>query len=133
VLLDLLLPGPPGTEVCRRLRERSDVPVIMLSAKDTEIDKAVGLELGADDYLTKPFTWPRACRADPGRAAPPGGLIRKCARLPSGETRIRPDSSTGARPVRTAHDLLGALGLAALPSAPGGPCGSGPGPGRGSA
>ena len=47
VLLDLMLPGPPGTEVCRSLRERSDVPVIMLSARDTEVDKAVGLELGA--------------------------------------------------------------------------------------
>ena len=57
VLLDLMLPGPPGTEVCRRLRERSDVPVIMLTARDTEVDKAVGLELGADDYVTKPFTW----------------------------------------------------------------------------
>jgi two-component system, OmpR family, response regulator RegX3 len=57
VLLDLLLPGPPGTEVFRSLRERSDVPVIMLSAKDTEADKAVGLELGADDYVTKPFSW----------------------------------------------------------------------------
>jgi two-component system, OmpR family, response regulator RegX3 len=57
VLLDLILPGPPGTEVCRSLRERSDVPVIMLSAKDTEVDKAVGLELGADDYVTKPLTW----------------------------------------------------------------------------
>jgi two-component system response regulator RegX3 len=57
VLLDLMLPGPPGTEVCRSLRERSDVPVIMMSAKDTEVDKAVGLELGADDYVTKPFTW----------------------------------------------------------------------------
>ena len=57
VLLDLMLPGPPGTEVCRRLRERSDVPVIMLSARDTELDKAVGLGLGADDYVTKPFTW----------------------------------------------------------------------------
>src|SRR5262249_52022988 len=57
VLLDLMLPGPPGTEVCRSLRERSDVPVIMLSAKDTEIDKAVGLELGAGYYLTKPFSW----------------------------------------------------------------------------
>jgi len=56
VLLDLMLPGPPGTEVCRSLRERSDVPVIMLSARDTEVDKAVGLELGADDYVTKPFT-----------------------------------------------------------------------------
>jgi two-component system, OmpR family, response regulator RegX3 len=57
VLLDLMLPGPPGTEVCRSLRERSDVPVIMLSAKDTEVDKAVGFELGADDYVTKPFSW----------------------------------------------------------------------------
>jgi two-component system response regulator RegX3 len=57
VLLDLTLPGPLGTEVCRSLRERSDVPVIMLSARDTEVDKAVGLELGADDYVTKPFTW----------------------------------------------------------------------------
>jgi two-component system response regulator RegX3 len=57
VLLDLMLPGPPGTEVCRSLRERSDVPIIMLTAKDTEVDKAVGLELGADDYVTKPFTW----------------------------------------------------------------------------
>ena len=57
VLLDLMLPGPSGTEVCRSLRESSDVPVIMLSARDTEVDKAVGLELGADDYVTKPFTW----------------------------------------------------------------------------
>jgi two-component system, OmpR family, response regulator RegX3 len=57
VLLDLMLPGPPGTELCRALRERSDVPVIMLSARDSEVDKAVGLELGADDYVTKPFTW----------------------------------------------------------------------------
>ena len=57
VLLDLMLPGPPGTEVCQSLRERSDVPVIMLTAKDTEVDKAVGFELGADDYVTKPFTW----------------------------------------------------------------------------
>jgi CheY-like chemotaxis protein len=57
VLLDLMLPGPPGTEVFRSLRERSDVPVIMLTARDTEVDMAVGLELGADDYVTKPFTW----------------------------------------------------------------------------
>ncbi|HXR41127.1 MAG TPA: response regulator transcription factor [Acidothermaceae bacterium] len=56
VLLDLMLPGLPGTEVCRRLRERSDVPVIMLTARDSEVDKVVGLELGADDYVTKPFS-----------------------------------------------------------------------------
>jgi two-component system, OmpR family, response regulator RegX3 len=57
VLLDLMLPGPLGTEVFQSLRERSDVPVIMLSARDTEVDKALGLELGADDYVTKPFSW----------------------------------------------------------------------------
>ncbi|MEV1173182.1 response regulator transcription factor [Nonomuraea sp. NPDC049784] len=56
VLLDLMLPGLPGTEVCRSLRQRSKVPVIMLTAKDSEIDKVVGLELGADDYVTKPFS-----------------------------------------------------------------------------
>ena len=55
VLLDVMLPGVPGTEVCRRLRAKSSVPIIMLTAKDAEIDKVVGLELGADDYVTKPF------------------------------------------------------------------------------
>ena len=56
VLLDLMLPGLPGTEVCRALRTRSSVPVIMLTAKDSEIDKVVGLEIGADDYVTKPYS-----------------------------------------------------------------------------
>lgn len=56
VLLDLMLPGIPGTEVCRQLRTKSAVPVIMLTAKDSEIDKVVGLELGADDYVTKPYS-----------------------------------------------------------------------------
>src|SRR4051794_9218177 len=56
VLLDLMLPGLPGTEVCRQLRGRSGVPIIMLTAKDSEIDKVVGLELGADDYVTKPYS-----------------------------------------------------------------------------
>jgi two-component system response regulator RegX3 len=56
VLLDLMLPGTPGTEVCRQLRARGNVPVIMLTAKDSEIDKVVGLELGADDYVTKPYS-----------------------------------------------------------------------------
>ena len=56
VLLDLMLPGLPGTEVCRTLRARSGVPIIMLTARDTEIDKVVGLELGADDYVTKPYS-----------------------------------------------------------------------------
>ncbi len=56
VLLDLMLPGLPGMEVCRALRARSSVPVIMLTAKDSEIDKVVGLEIGADDYVTKPYS-----------------------------------------------------------------------------
>lgn len=56
VLLDLMLPGLSGTEVCRQLRQVSTVPIIMVSAKDSEIDKVVGLELGADDYVTKPYS-----------------------------------------------------------------------------
>jgi len=56
VLLDLMLPGLSGTEVCRQLRTRSNVPIIMLTAKDAEVDKVVGLELGADDYVTKPYS-----------------------------------------------------------------------------
>lgn len=56
VLLDLMLPSLPGTEVCRAIRSRSQVPIIMLTAKDSEIDIVVGLELGADDYVTKPYS-----------------------------------------------------------------------------
>jgi len=56
ILLDLMLPGLSGTEVCRSIRQKSRVPIIMVTAKDTEIDKVVGLELGADDYVTKPFS-----------------------------------------------------------------------------
>lgn len=56
VLLDVMLPGMPGTEVCRKLREVSSVPIIMLTAKDSELDMVFGLELGADDYVTKPYS-----------------------------------------------------------------------------
>ena len=56
VLLDLMLPGLSGTEVCRGLRQRSNVPIIIVTARDSEVDKVVGLELGADDYVTKPFS-----------------------------------------------------------------------------
>ena len=56
IVLDLMLPGLPGTEVCREVRARSSVPIIMLSAKDSEVDIVVGLELGADDYVTKPYS-----------------------------------------------------------------------------
>lgn len=56
ILLDLMLPGMPGTEVCRRIRTTSAVPIIMVTAKDSEVDIVVGLELGADDYVTKPYS-----------------------------------------------------------------------------
>lgn len=56
ILLDLMLPGIPGTEVCKRIRAISSVPIIMLTAKDSEVDIIVGLELGADDYVTKPYS-----------------------------------------------------------------------------
>jgi two-component system, OmpR family, response regulator RegX3 len=56
VLLDLMLPGMSGTDVCKQLRAKSSVPVIMVTARDSEIDKVVGLELGADDYVTKPYS-----------------------------------------------------------------------------
>ncbi|PJM73950.1 DNA-binding response regulator [Bifidobacterium primatium] len=57
VLLDLMLPGLDGTSLCRRIREQSRVPIIMLTAKSSEIDKVVGLEIGADDYVTKPYSF----------------------------------------------------------------------------
>src|SRR6476620_7989784 len=56
VVLDIMLPTLDGIEVCRRMRSRSQVPIIMLTAKDDEIDKVLGLEMGADDYITKPFS-----------------------------------------------------------------------------
>lgn len=56
IVLDLMLPGVSGTEVCRTIRVRSDIPIIMLTARDTEVDRVVGLEIGADDYVTKPFS-----------------------------------------------------------------------------
>ena len=56
ILLDLMLPGMSGTDVCKQIRTKSNVPIIMLTAKDEEIDKVIGLELGADDYVTKPYS-----------------------------------------------------------------------------
>ncbi|HYH33575.1 MAG TPA: response regulator transcription factor [Nocardioides sp.] len=88
VLLDLMLPGLPGTEVCRQIRTRSSVPVIMVSAKDDEVDKVVGLELGADDYVTKPYS-PREL------------VARVRAVLRRGVSETAPDSSIlEAGPVR---------------------------------
>jgi two-component system response regulator RegX3 len=56
MVLDLLLPGTQGMDVCRTLRDESDLPIVMLTARDTEVDRIVGLEIGADDYVTKPFS-----------------------------------------------------------------------------
>lgn len=83
VLLDLMLPGKDGLEVCRELRSRSDVPVIVLTARGEEADRVMGLELGADDYLAKPFS-PRellariraVVRRATGRAGPPREVVR---------------------------------------------------------
>jgi two-component system response regulator RegX3 len=86
VLLDLMLPGLSGTEVCRQLRLRSTVPVIMLTAKDSEIDKVVGLELGADDYVTKPYS-SRELLAGSRRCC--AGVVSRatCCRRPSRPVR----------------------------------------------
>jgi two-component system response regulator RegX3 len=88
VLLDLMLPGLPGTEVCRALRARSSVPIIMLTAKDSEIDKVVGLELGADDYVTKPYS-----------ARELVARIRAVLRR-HGDTELTPEAVLEAGPVR---------------------------------
>ena len=70
VVLDVMLPGIDGLALCRWIRARGDLPVIMLTARGEEADRIVGLELGADDYVTKPFSPARARRARADRAAP---------------------------------------------------------------
>ncbi|MGD8814584.1 MAG: response regulator transcription factor [Anaerolineales bacterium] len=80
VILDIMLPEIDGFEVCRRVRNDSDVPIIMLTARDEDIDKIVGLELGADDYLTKPFN-PREL------AARVKAILRRAERSPHTDTR----------------------------------------------
>ena len=93
VVLDLMLPGMDGLEVCRRVREQSDVPIIMLTARSDDIDKIVGLELGADDYLTKPFN-PRELvariKAILRRADRAGAQAEAVAAMRIGNLRIDP-------------------------------------------
>jgi two-component system response regulator RegX3 len=89
VLLDLMLPEMSGTEVCRQLRQRSQVPIIMVTARDSEIDKVVGLEIGADDYVTKPYS-PRELVA----------RVRAVLRRRSSETADPNTSALAAGPVR---------------------------------
>src|SRR5688572_13038264 len=89
VLLDLMLPEMSGTEVCKQLRQRSAVPIIMVTARDSEIDKVVGLEIGADDYVTKPYS-PRELVA----------RIRAVLRRNAGEATETTGQSLSAGPVR---------------------------------
>jgi len=113
VLLDLGLPGIDGIEVCRRIRVFSDVPVIMLTARDAEVDKIVGLEIGADDYLTKPFS-PRELVArvravlrraeDPPRA--PSTIEVAGFEIDSGRREVRLPTGTVERPTAREFDLL---------------------------
>jgi two-component system, OmpR family, response regulator RegX3 len=94
VLLDLMLPGLSGVEVCRALRQRSNVPVIMLTAKDGEIDKVVGLEIGADDYVTKPYSFRELLarmRAVLRRGAESAALVEDDAVLAVGQIRMDTD------------------------------------------
>jgi two-component system response regulator RegX3 len=92
VLLDLILPGMNGTDVCKQLRARSAVPVIMLTVRDSEIDKIVGLELGADDYVTKPYS----ARELIARIR---AVLRRGEKIPDGETNLAP-TVLEAGPVR---------------------------------
>jgi two-component system response regulator ResD len=113
VLLDVGLPGMDGIETCRRIRAISDVPIIMLTARDDEIDKIVGLEVGADDYVTKPFS-PREVVArikavlrraeEPPRVA---AVITLAGwEIDSGRREVRPSGGAVVRPTAREFDLL---------------------------
>lgn len=97
IVLDLMLPELDGWEVCKRLRQRSDVPILMLTARDDDIDKIVGLELGADDYMTKPFN-PRELvarvKAILRRVEPPRSLSQGQQAFTIGNLMLDPGSRT---------------------------------------
>lgn len=113
VLLDLGLPGMDGVEVCRRIRAVSDVPVIMLTARDSEIDKIVGLEIGADDYVTKPFS-PRelvarvraVLRRSEDAPRSPSVLEVDGWEIDSGRREVRSAGGDTIRPTAREFDLL---------------------------
>lgn len=113
ILLDLNLPGMDGVEVCRKIRATSNVPIIMLTARDSEVDTVVGLELGADDYVTKPFS-PRELlarvkavlrRSEEAPTAPSavdvGGFV-----VDSGRRRVTTPSGESVEPTAREFDLL---------------------------
>ena len=100
IILDLMLPDLDGIEICRRVRKTSDVPILMLTARDEDVDKIIGLEVGADDYLTKPFN-PRELvarvksilrRSTTRRAVPEGGSLEQGSlRIDSGRREVTVD------------------------------------------
>ena len=94
ILLDLMLPGMPGTDVCKTIRAKSSVPVIMLTAKDSEIDKVLGLEMGADDYITKPFSMRELV-----------ARVRAVLRRPQGVDPAEDRATIAAGRLRQGHDV----------------------------
>ncbi len=103
ILLDLMLPGLSGTEVCRQVRATSAVPIIILTAKDDEVDRVIGLELGADDYVTKPFSM-RELTARVRAVLRRGGALAEDSEavLESGPVRLDPERhevTVNGRPV----------------------------------
>ncbi|MBT8201751.1 MAG: response regulator transcription factor [Acidimicrobiia bacterium] len=113
VLLDLGLPGMDGMEVCRRIRATSEVPIIMLTARDDEIDKVVGLEIGADDYVTKPFS-PRevvarvkaVLRRSEQQPEAPAAITIADFEIDSGRRTVRTPSGELVQPTAREFDLL---------------------------
>jgi two-component system alkaline phosphatase synthesis response regulator PhoP len=104
IILDLMLPDIDGIEVCRRIRKSSDVPILMLTARDEDVDKIIGLEVGADDYLTKPFN-PRELVARVKsilRRAAPERRQQESAKLQHGDLKI----DAGRREVRVGEDEI---------------------------
>lgn len=107
VVLDLMLPGIDGRELCRRIRARSQTPVIMLTARGEEIDKLIGLELGADDYVTKPFS-PREL------VARVNAVLRRSRQQPQiGDDSMRFGDLSMSRSKRTVEDARGSIELTA--------------------
>jgi DNA-binding response OmpR family regulator len=106
VVLDLMLPGLDGMEVCRRIRSHATTPIIMLTARGDEVDKLVGLEIGADDYITKPFS-PREL------AARVKAVLRRTATVPQDGDALRFDDLRLSGRTRTVEDRRGAIELTA--------------------
>jgi two-component system response regulator ResD len=106
VVLDLMLPGLDGMEVCRRIRSHATTPVIMLTARGDEVDKLVGLEIGADDYITKPFS-PREL------AARVKAVLRRTTTVPQDGDSLRFDGLRISGRTRTVEDERGAISLTA--------------------